>query len=1667
MSPYADRKGHNYLCTDGDWNIELEDAVLDPVNHNIEVFNEGKIRVSGPDKSRIEGMTFARFKEEGNVYLFGETNNGKFAKDAGKVEGNDNYTNVSWTPAFTHSIWKLTCFVQGRHRTDKGKMTIAGDIIVSYTNSDSYVGKKYAYAFFERDTINVTINQNVVTEPTLAVYDTPFLEEDSHDITDKFNFLYRIEGEPFKDINYDTNTQSSVFSQTGEVRTGGKMGSFKVLVMPIPKDEETSRLYLPDEASYVVNVHGRKGVVSMNGHLADDANPTQLKLYKNIPVKTPIYKVMDPTGKIDLSQYYKMSLNDVQLKMLDGNQNIVESVNNGANIKGVIEGKSKARMTFLPKDEYVTLYDAASITIETTVLSTPLDAGARVVLSSTELEGDDTLKFKRNNQYFSELVVKVYDDLGNDVSEYYDFDPQKVSYTLNTPQTTNMYIKVMDKKQADYNNDKYKDDPNYVPAKAGDPMFYTGSRSGTETMTVSIPRKSTSSSVFKNVTKQVTIIVGSNYPDIVVNPKKITLRVGQTWSASRGSRYYRVSNIDVKAYQDLRSNNDEYNSYYYNVIDNTSSDQLVTQGTGNYSSARTHKGEVPDWSVTAGTMVGTYNLQIVVRPSDRTSFDEVTVNWPVEVVAKIKPVAAFTADKIVVRHGQKVIEPILKITDANGEDISDQYTVRYTAILDNRYYGTKYIFQNVTGTGQYAYSTDGKINTGLLDNYDGTYTIKATLVPKNATDYEEGSATYDLLVYQAKWGYKIEKDAHDTTYGRLDFTSPGDMLAGSIIDGVPGLAVQFGAVGADDWDVRSNSDGTDIYATSSEEAITLDPGKTIQATVATVKDDKTVFAVQEIPYLPTRGSFIKLVPAADGFVQADMEWQAGHTYVLIRYRDEKIERFTYTPTETKREIHRFMNAVYGGYPAYFYDSTDGGHMKVYGFNFIPAYILTPQDEKATAEAVAYLNWAKNEQGKEEKLMKKLGLPWFVHEASPYVTQYVEDSYKQYADISSDLGIFDLQQTTDGVAQGAHASTKVPAHEAATREDGVDGTSTVPEMHIRVYGKVISAEDPSIYRLAWYDMMIAGIPSYQVPEDYTPSVQQKVTSVPGITMTWGGWRRFDNIDYKYNKNGESYDIQDAWNKSLNDEIAADNGTLEGYLYSSAMGGQSNAKDELANVYKAGGLNFDTNGGTPVSDPYTLPCRGDYVTFKPTKAGTLYVYVLQKGCVEWNGNDQLNPGKNDMIRWRPLYILDERDCGVALKKTLSTEDYSSLMKTGNGYLTRSKFLCSPYTAADYSGGKGRGYDRETNTAKEITNFKYLVQFKDGMTQSRLDFLKAHWGNYGEQQTVLDMDDMDEYKNSGRKTGGHLLISKGYVRYTFDVLPGKTYFLFQTGSKMGLAGFAFDAQADKEAKSVTLESSTTQSFLNSDEQQTRHANVTLTGKKLIKNQWNSITLPFSMNEEQVEQTFGTGSKITVFSDVNENASTNGRIYFTEHRYQHIVAGQPCMLWPTFTDADGNALAGISLKHDDKHSMDYVDNITIPDVAIDREMNTLRELKSKTTPGYTMQGLYEVSADKEINVGDYYMSWGTLTYSNYGNQSGTFNAILRGKTESSPAKMSATHEDFLGNILDDYMPMGIDGITVGPKSFVHAQGVYNLQGQRMGDTTTDLPAGVYIVNGKKIIIR
>ena len=63
-----------------------------------------------------------------------------------------------------------------------------------------------------------------------------------------------------------------------------------------------------------------------------------------------------------------------------------------------------------------------------------------------------------------------------------------------------------------------------------------------------------------------------------------------------------------------------------------------------------------------------------------------------------------------------------------------------------------------------------------------------------------------------------------------------------------------------------------------------------------------------------------------------------------------------------------------------------------------------------------------------------------------------------------------------------------------------------------------------------------------------------------------------------------------------------------------------------------------------------------------------------------------------------------------------------------------------------------------------------------------------------------------------------------------------------------------------------------------------------------------------------------------------------------------------------------------------------------------------------------------------------------------------------------------YLDGVKQEAELTSIGELIVGPEAtnrYGKNDGVYNLQGQRVGNTTEGLPSGIYIVNGRKHVVR
>ena len=620
----------------------------------------------------------------------------------------------------------------------------------------------------------------------------------------------------------------------------------------------------------------------------------------------------------------------------------------------------------------------------------------------------------------------------------------------------------------------------------------------------------------------------------------------------------------------------------------------------------------------------------------------------------------------------------------------------------------------------------------------------------------------------------------------------------------------------------------------------------------------------------------------------------------------------------------------------------------------------------------------------------------------------------------------------------------------------------------------------------------------------------------VKMTFGGWKweGYANADattktlgsYKVVRGDKTTYYTDKWNDS--GEKASDIASIDGHYYS--WNGVNDAVDESKaasdeKIY--GSIRYgwfkspvhDSDGKTTVSYPYTLPVRGSFMTFEPTMNGTLTIYILQNGAWNTNNNggtyEQVGDGsityeKGDIIpgQFRPHAFQ------VVNQRGLTVQEFSPNYSVSTKQKVDSRYYCMFQGDEDYNQTK---YNNPYNVAK-------WTEFADYMSTEEQKRAHDSWnsGPLGAQK-IIELDN-----------GSFLAVQKGIVKYTFHVTGNETYYFFSNFSKMGFSGANFvpdvsQPQETVEGKISTLDLSDVTAYnkitptpTGSNIEGTNLKNYTYKigeidiapvagvyipqfySIKLTRtfkpNQWTTLSLPFNLTQTEVEQIFGKGTQIIVF---DKAVTTTARIYLTffYHEIQNVLPGYPYLIRPTLVDADDKKMETKSNSADNTPTYTITDGnlteFTVYNKAINPHI-TQHEFKSdgytaKCTPSYCtadVNGKYST----QYKEGDIFVSEGDGTVyisegKSYGK--GYRSYIDKDKTGTTTTTAKALSISFSGvedgddngttteirvtELADDV----IETLGIG--------GVYNLNGQKVADTTRNLPAGIYIVNGRKVVVK
>ena len=474
--------------------------------------------------------------------------------------------------------------------------------------------------------------------------------------------------------------------------------------------------------------------------------------------------------------------------------------------------------------------------------------------------------------------------------------------------------------------------------------------------------------------------------------------------------------------------------------------------------------------------------------------------------------------------------------------------------------------------------------------------------------------------------------------------------------------------------------------------------------------------------------------------------------------------------------------------------------------------------------------------------------------------------------------------------------------------------------------------------------------------------------------------------------------------------------------------SNALPETTNIYSA---DFVKYKGTIKDNMFNVPCSGSYLEFNPVTNGKVTVHIFQNGAFDAKTTTK-NGTEIKEYQYRPqrrVFVMDE--AGNFVESTAHIESTNG--KPTGGIQTIDKYTWD--------------LDSKTLTIEDVrshfkgipTTFDMTAEaFKNNVYESNLS------------TTLVP----NAAAGKGNGSMGWSVLADSPVTYTFNVKAGKTYYLYNFGSKIGFYGFSFDEDETKPIVDVKDYDAETANANNVVEKTLDgHVAQVKIERKMVANRWTTCVLPFSLNRQQVDAIFGPaysatakeGTQILYFDHVEGN-----KAYFVRHAYNTIVAGKPFLIKPT----------------KEVTSINTADVKDYPYVTIE---NT-EPAKWCESNGYVWTSSYNTM---NIFKNDYFIGASDGKFKAYSGTSGT----VKGFRGFLKADHSAGTKPMMLSISTSSITDGNEGETTGIEDLIiNADGelipancrVYNINGQLVSEDANSfqsLPSGIYIINGKKYI--
>ncbi len=526
------------------------------------------------------------------------------------------------------------------------------------------------------------------------------------------------------------------------------------------------------------------------------------------------------------------------------------------------------------------------------------------------------------------------------------------------------------------------------------------------------------------------------------------------------------------------------------------------------------------------------------------------------------------------------------------------------------------------------------------------------------------------------------------------------------------------------------------------------------------------------------------------------------------------------------------------------------------------------------------------------------------------------------------------------------------------------------------------------------------------------ITDPVNGVDNITATFGSIYKDSKDVWKHEKVGE---------ESKGDPIDG----VGTYQISTGY----DALDENGDIYN----HANSLSSKPVHErTFALPARGAYVRFEPEKDGDLTIWALQNGGVYYNeSSDGKENFLSGFIRKRPVYMVDEQGNCLAATEVKAAGTLSSKW----GDINKADLV----DKGDSQGGIAQNLFTKTEAQSIYDMYSAKIDDAPNTDMNNLILYLNDGTHTAAANAGIEGGDASTGANIGV-----CIPSASYMRYTYKVRAGKTYYFFAHRTKIGIRGFRFDPDETYTEQAITINPSATE--ISSDisnaliaEKQTENVTVSRTFKDRT---WAGLVLPFSVSRTQLKNVFGNDTEVLHVDHMDGYS-----LVLHKHHYGMIVAGTPVLIFPAGKNAD-------------------IENPVFNGVQIETTTVTQTGDDNAKLTGSICKGDLKKN-DMYLNAAGNFQLWSGNTVK----VSGTY-AWLTGLKSETAARLTFRYTSY-DDEDDRPVTTGIQIVTSGENDLGGFSGngyIYTLGGQLVskdGNNLDKLPKGVYIQNGKKIVVR